>query len=89
MISQIHRTEIQIETYELRVLRAGRGNSLVYCEHCDAMVAAVTREQAAEFFELNEVTLLLLIETERCHFVETSQPASAICARSLMQRFVS
>ena len=88
MTGRVRRTEIRIETHEISILRPVRGASIVFCESCRAMVAAVSREQMAEFFELNEASIRRLMERDKCHLVETDGAPSVICGRSLMQQLM-
>lgn len=54
MTNKTRRTEIQIETHEVKVVRLRSRQALAHCGHCGEIVTALTPEQMAEVLETTQ-----------------------------------
>ena len=82
MTSQTRRTEIQIETHEVKVIRLRTRPTLARCGRCGEIVTALTPEQAAEVLEMTRDDVLLLLEDGRAHLVNSERGLALICGNS-------
>jgi hypothetical protein len=82
MTSQTRRTEIQIETHEVKVIRLRRKPALARCGRCGEIVAALTPEQATEVLEMTQDEVSLLLEDGRFHLVNSERALALICGNS-------
>jgi len=82
MTSQTRRTEIQIETHEVKVIRFRTRPTLARCGRCGEIVTALTPEQAAEVLEMTRDDVLLLLEDGRAHLVNSERGLALICGNS-------
>jgi hypothetical protein len=82
MTTQTRRTEIQIETHEVKVIRLRRRPALALCRHCGEIVTALTPVQTAEVLEMTEDEVLLLLEDGRFHLVNSERGFALICGNS-------
>jgi hypothetical protein len=80
MESKVRRTEIQIETHEVKVIRLPSRPSLALCERCSDIVTALTPEQTADVLGLTREDVFRLVESERVHLV--SPERAIICGNS-------
>ena len=70
------RTEIQIETHEVTVIRTNRVQASVYCDHCHQNVPTFTSEQVSRW--------LRMIESGQVHLIE-ADGGTLVCRNSLEQ----
>lgn len=82
MTSKTRRTEIQIETHEVKVVRLRSRQASVRCGRCGEMVTALTPEQAAEVLEMTPDDVFRLLERERIHLVNSESSSALICGSS-------
>ena len=82
MTSQTRRTEIQIETHEVKVIRLRTRPALARCGRCGEIVTALTPEQATEVLEMTRDEVLLLLEDGRAHLVNSEHGLALICCNS-------
>ena len=82
MTSKTRRTEIQIETHEVKVVRFPSRPSLALCERCSEIVTALTPEQTARLLEITEDDVFRLVEGERIHLVNSDPSRVIICGNS-------
>src|SRR6187401_3477213 len=82
MTSQTRRTEIQIETHEVKVIRLRTRPALARCGRCGEIVTALTPEQATEVLEMTRDEVLLLLEDGRAHLVNPERGLVLICGNS-------
>ena len=74
MSTKIRRTQIQIETHEVTIIKSGRKHNAVYCGHCEKRVSGYTEQQVSAF--------LRLIQTNELHLIETND-GLLVCGESL------
>ena len=79
MTIRTRRTEIRIETHEVKVTRFSGEQFLVYCEECAAIVKALTTDQTAELLQLTAADVCRRVEENRFHFAGESR----VCGRSI------
>lgn len=83
MMSKIRRTEIQIETREVKIIRL-RGKRLsVYCERCQQTITPFTLDETAEFFETTLTDVCRLIGADKFHLVSSTRSVPLVCGNSL------
>lgn len=82
MTNQTRRTEIQIETHEVKVIRLRRRPALARCGRCGEIVTALTPEQATAVLEMTQDEVLLLLEDGRAHLVNSERGLALICGNS-------
>ena len=82
MTNQTRRTEIQIETREVKVIRLRRKPALALCERCGDIVTALTPEQTAEVLDMTQDEVLLLLEDGNVHLVSSERGPALICGNS-------
>jgi hypothetical protein len=80
MESKVRRTEIQIESHEVKVIRFPSRPSLALCERCGDIVTALTPEQTADVLGITPEDVCRLVEAERVHLVNPERPI--ICGNS-------
>jgi hypothetical protein len=76
------RTEIQIETHEVKIVRLRSRQALARCRHCVEIVTALTLEQTAEVLELTPDDIFRLLEEEKIHLVNPDRSIALICGNS-------
>src|SRR5688572_33491107 len=82
MTNQTRRTEIQIETHKVKVIRIRRKPPFARCGRCGEIVTALTPEQTAEVLEMTQDEVLLLLEDGRVHLVNSERGMTLICGNS-------
>jgi CRISPR/Cas system CMR-associated protein Cmr5 small subunit len=83
MTAETARTEIQIETHEIRIIRFRGKRFSTYCEQCRVIVTAFSLEQAVAFFRVTPEDVLRRIAEEKFHLVGTTLGLPLICGNSL------
>ena len=83
MVTKTQRTEIQIETHEIKVIRFRGRQFSAYCERCQATVSAFTPEQTAKLLQMAFVDVCRFVEAEKFHLVGTKRGLPFICGNSL------
>jgi hypothetical protein len=58
------RTEIQIETHEVKIVRPQSRQALARCRYCVEIVTALTLEQTAEVLEMEPADVFRLLEQQ-------------------------
>jgi hypothetical protein len=76
------RTEIQIETHEIEIIRLGRRYQKVRCDTCGLDVHAFTAEQAAQILNSSATELLKLADENKVHVLSATIP-QLLCGVSL------
>ena len=80
---KIRRTEIQIETHEIKIIRL-RGKRLsVHCDFCRAEVKAFTLDETAAFFQMTMTDVCRLIGADKFHLVSSMRSPPLVCGNSL------
>ena len=74
MTNTTHRTEIQIETHDVTIIRRQRREFSVYCNRCEKDVSTFTSQQISSW--------LRMIQTGDIHLIETDQ-GKLVCRNSL------
>ena len=77
------RTEIKIETHEIKVIRFSKGRSTRFCTKCGKQVTVLSIENAVETMQLALSDLVRLVQTENVHLVQASDSQVLICEDSL------
>lgn len=80
MTSKTRRTEINIETHEVKVVRFPSRPSLALCERCCDIVTALTPKQTADVLGITQEDVFRLVEGERVHLVNPER--AIICGNS-------
>lgn len=78
------RTEITVETSEIRIVTRPRGNDLMSCHVCNAVVQGLRPEVAALLIGVPIRIVYQMIEAESIHFDEQSDGTVLICPSSLI-----
>lgn len=82
MTSKTHRTEINIETHEIKIIRQ-RGKPIsVYCEYCEAMTTGFTLEETAALFETTLTDVCRRIGAGEFHLVSSTRGVPLVCGKS-------
>ena len=74
MTNTTHRTEIQIETHDVTIIRTRGRQFSVYCDRCKQDVSTFTSQQISSW--------LRMIQTGDIHLIETDQ-GKLVCRNSL------
>ncbi len=82
MTNKTRRTEIQIETHEVKIVRLRSKQVLARCGHCGEIVTALTPEQMAEVLETTQDVVFHLLEGEKVHLVNSQRGLALICGNS-------
>jgi hypothetical protein len=82
MTNQTRRTEIQIETHEVKVIRLRRKPVLALCGRCGEIVTALTAEQTAEVLELMPDDVFRLLAEQKIHLIDKERSIALICGNS-------
>lgn len=82
MTNKIRRTEIQIETHAVKIVRLRTKQVLALCGHCAEIVTALTPKQTAEVLEMTQDEVFRLLESERVHLVNSERSLVLICGNS-------
>ncbi len=77
------RTEIQIESHEITIIRTPSGSTFVYCEQCTRRVAAFTPEQVSAFLRMTLTDVSGFIENAKFHLVGKERGMALVCGDSL------
>jgi hypothetical protein len=83
MANKIRRTEIQIETHEVEIIRHRGKRFSVYCERCEAMTSAFTLGETAAFFATTLTDICRRIGADKFHLVSSIRGVPLICGSSL------
>jgi hypothetical protein len=84
MAAQKRRTEIQIETHEIEIVRLASRDVMVVCEICNEPAYAFTAHQAAQILNSSVSELSRLAEEERVHAIAVTTP-HLLCGASLAE----
>jgi len=74
---------VVVQTHQLVTVQQKRTNILTWCEQCNAQVAMVRPESAAEIARVTQRTIYRRVERGDLHFLETSAGELFICCASL------
>ena len=77
------KTEITIETHQVKVIRRSRRAERAWCAACGAMVQMVTAEQSALLAGVTTRAIYRWVEEGRLHFTETEAGGLLVCPGSL------
>lgn len=83
MARKTRRTEIQIETHEVKIIRFSGKQDSVHCDRCQETVSAFTHKQTAELLQMNLTDVCGLIEADKLHLVRTTRGLPLVCGNSL------
>ena len=84
MTDKIRRTEIQIETHEVKIVRSNSGRTeIVFCDMCGELTEHFSLVRAAVALGTSEVAAFRLLETGKFHHTEGSQGHLLICRNSV------
>lgn len=83
MNKKTRRTEIQIETHEVKVIRMSGRQFRAFCEYCEAMAAVFTPDQVAELLQMSPNNALGLVNEGKLHLVRADCGLALICGKSL------
>ena len=82
MAGKKRRTEIQIETHEIEIVRLASRDHMVLCEICNRRAYAFTAHQAAQILNSSVSELSRLAEVGRVHPIAVTTP-HLLCGASL------
>ena len=82
MTAKKRRTEIQIETHEIEIVRLASRDLMVPCEICNERAYAFTAHQAAQILNYSVSDLSRLAEEGRVHAIAVTMP-HLVCGASL------
>ena len=82
MAAKKRRTEIQIETHEIEIVRLASRDLMVLCEICNERAYAFTAHQAAQILNSSVSELSRLVEEGRVHAIAATTP-HLLCGASL------
>lgn len=82
MTNATRRTQIEIETHEVKIIRLHTKPVLARCNCCRGIITALTPRQTAEILEISEKAVFRLIEAERVHSANSKRGFTLICANS-------
>ena len=85
MTSKTRRTEIQIETHEVKVVRFQSQPALALCERCRDIVMALTPEQTAVLLGLTQDEVFRLVDGKRVHLANPERGDVVICGNSFTE----
>jgi hypothetical protein len=77
------RTEIRIETHQVKIIRFQRKSPAVRCDRCDEGVPVLRAESAADLLRMTSAASLIVIEKEGIHLVGTARGIPQICGNSI------
>jgi len=84
MTDKIRRRHIQIETHEVTIIRNGSGRTFELCPKCQAMVNALSPNEAAREIQMSGEEIITLVNNGEIHLVEqTGDHEVLICGNSL------
>jgi len=83
MKAKTRRTEIRIETHEIKVVRFSKGRSRRFCGKCGKDVPVLVIENAVDVMDLAIPELIRLVHIENVHLVDVSDSSVLICGSSL------
>lgn len=83
MTSKTRRTEIQLETHEVKIIRFRPTLLSAYCWRCGSIVTAVTPEQAAELLQRTLADIYCSVNEGRLHIAGTARGLPLICGNSV------
>jgi hypothetical protein len=84
MAGKKRRTEIQIETHEIEIVRFASRDLMMLCEICNERAYAFTAHQAAQILNSSVSELSRLAEQARVHPIAVSTP-HLLCGASLAE----
>ena len=79
----IRRTEINIETRRIMVIRRRQASNRGWCDGCLAEVQMITPNQAAAIAGISSRAIYRWIETSKIHFTEDSSGLVLVCVASV------
>lgn len=82
MAGKKRRTEIQIETHEIEIVRLASRDLMVLCEICNERVYAFTAHQAAQILSTSVAELSRFAKEGRVHAIAITTP-HLLCGASL------
>ncbi len=77
------RTEIQIESHEITIIRTASGTTFIYCGQCARRVAAFTPEQVSAFLRMTLTDVCDFIKNAKFHLVGKEHGIALVCGDSL------
>lgn len=80
--NKIRRTEIQIETHEIKIIRLRGKQVSIYCQCCQRTVRTFTLEQTAAFFDMTLTDVCRLIGADKFHLVSSTRGVPLVCGNS-------
>jgi hypothetical protein len=83
MENENRRTEIWIETHEVKTVRFRGKQVSVHCERCSAMVTALSVDHAAVLLRIGPDEVFRRLAEEEFHLVETIRGLPGVCGNSL------
>jgi hypothetical protein len=85
MMAKTRRTQIRIETHEIKVLRLRSRPASALCARCGEIVTALTPEQTADVLGITQEDVFRLVEGERVHPVNSERVQAFICGNSFAE----
>jgi hypothetical protein len=82
MSGQTRRTEIKIETHEVKIIRLRAPRFSTYCESCEKMTTAVALDEAAAGCETTLTDICRRIGAGDLHLVNLTRGLPLVCGRS-------
>src|SRR5687767_4370877 len=86
MTIKTQRTEIQIETHKVTVIRTRGKQFSAYCEHCGANVTSFTANQTGELLQMTEPTVFQMVDEQKFHRVSSDMGVDQICSNSFSEK---
>jgi hypothetical protein len=84
MKAKRRRTEIRIETHEIKVVRFSKRRSSRFCGKCGKDVPVLVMENAVGVMDLAIPELDRLVQIENVHLVDVSDSSVLICGSSIV-----
>ena len=83
MKAKTSRTEIKIETHEIKLIRFSTKRASRFCSKCGKDVLVLAMENAIDVMDLGLPELIRLVQSENVHLLDASDSSVLICANSL------
>jgi hypothetical protein len=77
------RTEITMETHETTVIRFGQGQTIIFCESCEANTRHLSIVQAVSILRLSEPAISRLAGDKQIHSTQNADGLLLLCGKSL------
>jgi len=83
MKAKTSRTEIKIETHEIKLIRFSKKRASRFCAKCGRDVPVLAIENAIDVMGLALPELIRLVQSENVHLIDASDSSILICGNGL------